>query len=81
MQACLVHLCCLAQVLAEGETCWTRRSCGYVMYELAERALDESISGKLKDYISQVCIYVSAFDNDFTIFDLPEALVFLKKAM
>jgi hypothetical protein len=51
------------------------------MYVLAERALDESISGKLKDYISQVCIYVSAFDNDFTIFDLPEALVFLKKAM
>ncbi|XP_062187512.1 uncharacterized protein LOC133890904 [Phragmites australis] len=25
-----------------------------MMYELAERALDESISGKLKDYISQV---------------------------
>jgi hypothetical protein len=28
-----------------------------VMYELAERALDESISGKLKDYISQVCMH------------------------
>jgi len=26
-----------------------------VMYELAERALDESTSGKLKDYIAKVC--------------------------
>ena len=26
-----------------------------MMYELAERALDESISGKIKDHISQVC--------------------------
>jgi hypothetical protein len=26
-----------------------------MMYELAERALDESISAKIKDHISQVC--------------------------
>jgi hypothetical protein len=27
----------------------------FMSYELAERALDESISSKLKEYISQVC--------------------------
>ncbi|BAF20817.1 uncharacterized protein [Oryza sativa Japonica Group] len=35
-----------------------------MMYELAERALDESISGKLKDYISQVVSTSTAAEVD-----------------
>ncbi|GJN24517.1 hypothetical protein PR202_gb12261 [Eleusine coracana subsp. coracana] len=35
-----------------------------MMYELAERALDESISGKLKDYISQVVDTSTAAEVD-----------------
>lgn len=35
-----------------------------MMYELAERALDESISGKLKDYISQIVSTSNATEAD-----------------
>ena len=32
-----------------------------VMYELAERALDESVNEKVKDYIAQVHVWLSKF--------------------
>jgi len=46
----------------------------FMMYELAERALDESISGKIKDHISQVCkhhnvviaLHLSVKSTDFS---------------
>ncbi|KAG8100732.1 hypothetical protein GUJ93_ZPchr0013g36762 [Zizania palustris] len=47
----LEHLVLLRYLLKEKLT-GPEGNC--VMYELAERALDESISGRLKDYISQV---------------------------